>query len=82
MTEAEIEKTIKDILVSEFECPPEKLTPDVNLFTDLDLDSIDAVDLVVRLQQETKKKVEPDDFRQLRTLSDVVKAVARLVNEN
>ena len=54
MTDAEIEQKIKDILVAEVECDPEKLKPETNLFTELDLDSIDAVDLVVRLQQETK----------------------------
>lgn len=80
MTEEEIQKTITDILVADFECDRSKLTPDVNLFTELDLDSIDAVDLVVRLQQETKKKVNPDDFRQIRTLRDVVQAVSKLVN--
>ena len=81
MTKAEIEQKIKDILVSEFEVDAAKLTPDVNLFTDLDLDSIDAVDLVVRLQQEVKKKVNPEDFRKIRTLSDVVDAVEKLVSE-
>ena len=80
MTEEEIQKKITDILVADFECDRAKLTPDVNLFTELDLDSIDAVDLVVRLQQETKKKVNPDDFRQIRTLRDVVQAVSKLVN--
>ena len=79
-TEAEIEKKVKDILVQEFECDAEKLVPDVNLFTELDLDSIDAVDLVVRLQQETRKKVNPEDFRKIRTLRDVVSAVTALVN--
>lgn len=81
MTKAEIEQKIKDILVSDFEVDAAKLTPDVNLFTDLDLDSIDAVDLVVRLQQEVKKKVNPEDFRRIRTLSDVVDAVDKLVAE-
>ena len=81
MTDADIEKTIKDILVAEFACDPAALRPEVNLFTDLDLDSIDAVDLVVRLQQETKKKVNPEDFRQIRTLADVTKAVSKLVND-
>ena len=79
-TEAEIEKKVKEILVSDFECDPASLSPEVNLFTDLDLDSIDAVDLVVRLQQETKKKVNPEDFRKIRTLGDVVRAVHALVN--
>ncbi len=81
MTKAEIEQKIKDILVSDFEVDAAKLTPDVNLFTDLDLDSIDAVDLVVRLQQEVKKKVNPEEFRKIRTLSDVVDAVEKLVAE-
>ena len=79
-TEAEIEQKIKDILVADFECDPARLTPDVNLFTELDLDSIDAVDLVVRLQQETGKKVDPESFRQIRTLRDVTTAVVQLVN--
>lgn len=82
MTDADIEKTIKDILVAEFECDPAALRPETNLFADLDLDSIDAVDLIVRLQQETKKKVNPEDFRQIRTLADVTKAVSKLVNES
>ena len=81
MTEEEIQKAVVDILVDDFECDRGKLTLEVNLFTDLDLDSIDAVDLVVRLQQVTKKKVNPEDFRQIRTLHDVVNAVYKLVNE-
>ena len=81
MTKAEIEQKIKDILVSDFEVDAAKLTPDVNLFTDLDLDSIDAVDLVVRLQQGVKTKVNPEEFRKIRTLSDVVDAVEKLVAE-
>lgn len=80
MTDAEIEKTIKGILVAEFACDPAALRPDTDLFTELDLDSIDAVDLVVRLQQETKKRVAPEDFRQIRTLADVTRAVSKLVN--
>ena len=80
MTDAEIEQKIKDILVEEFECDPARLTRDTNLFTELDLESIDAVDLVVRLQQEIQKKVEPDDFRSIRTLGDVVSAVSKLLN--
>ena len=80
MTEAEIEKKIKDILETDFDVNAASLKPETNLFTDLDLDSIDAVDLVVRLQQETGKKVEPAEFKKLRTFGDVVAAVSKLVN--
>ena len=82
MTEQQIEKIIRDILVADFEVDPDKLTPETNLFTELDLDSIDAVDLIVRLQQETGKKVNPEDFRQIRTLGDVTSAVAKLLDDS
>ena len=80
MTDQEIETTIKNILAEDFEVDVATLTPETNLFTELDLDSIDVVDLVVRLQQETGKKVNPADFKEIRTLGDVTKAVSKLVN--
>ena len=79
-TEQEIAATIKKILVEDFEVDEAQLKPETNLFTELDLDSIDAVDLVVRLQQETGKKVNPEDFKSIRTLRDVTQAVSKLVN--
>ena len=82
MTDQEIETTIKNILAEDFEVDVATLTPETNRFTELDLDSIDAVDLVVRLQQETGKKVNPADFKEIRTLGDVTKAVSKLVNES
>ena len=80
MTEADIAKAIKDIIAADFDVDPEAIKPETNLFTDLDLDSIDAVDLVVRLQQETGKKVEPAEFKKIRTFGDVVAAVSKLMN--
>ena len=79
-TQEEIFKTIKDILAADFECDPEKLTPEARLFEDLDLDSIDAVDLIVRLQKNINKRVDPNDFKQIRTLQDVVVAIEKIVN--
>ena len=81
MTRDEIESKIKEILVSDFELDAEKLVPGAKLFEDLDLDSIDAVDMVVRLQQMTGLKVKAEDFKQIRTLADVVDVVERLVGE-
>lgn len=79
-TREEVQKKIADILVSDFEIDAATLKPETNLFTELDLDSIDAVDLVVRIQRETGKKVNPEDFRQIRTLADVTDAVFKLIN--
>ncbi|MBR5354604.1 MAG: acyl carrier protein [Alphaproteobacteria bacterium] len=81
-TKDEIFNHIKDILVKEFDADAKKLTPESLLVEDLDLDSIDAVDLVVRLQHVIGCKVEPDDFRQIRTLQDMVDAVEKIVNKN
>ena len=81
-TKNEIFNHIKDILVKEFEQNPNKLKPEALLIEDLDLDSIDAVDLVVRLQDLIGCKVQPDDFKQIRTLQDMVDAVEKIVNKN
>ena len=71
----------KEILIADFECNSEDLVPSARLFEDLDLDSIDAVDLVVRLQKIVKKKVDPNDFKQINTLQDVVVSIEKIVNE-
>jgi acyl carrier protein len=71
----EIFKVVKDFLVNDFECAAEKVTLQTKLFEDLDLDSIDAVDLIVKLQQVTGKKIDPETFKQVRTIGDVVDAI-------
>ena len=75
----EILKTLIEILASDFELEESKLIPTANLFTDLDLDSIDAVDLAVRLQRFTNKKISPEEFKEIRTIEDVVNAVYELL---
>ncbi|MCS6241016.1 acyl carrier protein [Shewanella baltica] len=67
------------ILVDEFEIEAEAITPEANLYEELDLDSIDAVDLVIKLQQLTGKKIQPDEFKSVRTVNDVVNAIEGLV---
>ena len=78
-TREEIEKELKSILVEDFEINESKITPDANLFEDLEFDSIDAVDLAVRLQDYTQKKISHDNFKQIRTVKDVVDAIEELV---
>ena len=58
-----------------FEIEPDRITLGSRLYDDLDLDSIDAVDLVVRLQDITKKRLKPEQFKAVRTVEDVVDAV-------
>ncbi len=75
----EIFEKLKTILIDDFEVAPEKLTLDANLFEDLELDSIDAVDLAVKLQEFTEKKISPENFKQIRTVNDVVLAIEELL---
>ena len=62
-----------------FEVPPEKISMDARLSEDLDLDSIDAVDLTVRLQELTSRKLSPEEFKSVRTVSDIVERVHELL---
>ena len=72
---------LKGILVDEFEVVPKNVVLNADLFDDLELDSVDAVDLAVRLQQHTCKKVSPAEFKQIRTVGDVVNAIVKLMQE-
>ena len=63
-----------------FEVPPERVTLDARLYEDLELDSIDAIDLVVKLQQFTNRKFKPEEFRSARTIGDVLDRVEGLWN--
>jgi acyl carrier protein len=77
------DKIFQDVsreLQSLFEISGEDITLDSRLYEDLDLDSIDAVDIIVRLQEITKKRIRPDQFKSVRTVEDVVKAIEELVN--
>ena len=78
-TREQIFEKLKTILVDDFELTPEKVVLEANLFEDLELDSIDAVDLAVKLQEITEKKISPENFKQIRTVEDVVVAVEGLL---
>jgi acyl carrier protein len=62
-----------------FELDKAKITLDANLYTDLDIDSIDAVDLAVKLKELTGKRLQPEVFKRVRTVQDVVDALADLL---
>ena len=78
-TREEIYTKLWEILVEDFEISKDIITPNANLFEDLELDSIDAVDLAVKLQTFTNKKITPENFKEIRTVDDVVNAVEELL---
>lgn len=79
MTDAEILERLKTIFKDTFEVDTDSITMDTHLFQDLDLDSIDAVDLAIKLQTMTGKRIKPEDFKSVRTVGDVVAAVHTLL---
>jgi len=77
-TQAEIFEQIKVLLVELFETDPAKITLEAKLYEDLEIDSIDAIDLILKLKDYTGKKVRPEDFKHVRSVNDVVLAVESL----
>lgn len=81
MTEADILERIRAIFYENFEIDPARVTLEAHLFEELDLDSIDAVDLAIKLQEMTGRRIKPDEFKAVRTVGDVVTAVESLLAE-
>jgi acyl carrier protein len=78
LTSDQIYDRLKIILTDSFEIDASRISPQANLFQDLDLDSIDGVDLAIKLQELTGKRIRPEEFKMVRTVNDVVIAVQRL----
>ena len=66
-----ISKTLQEL----FDIPADKITLEARLYEDLDIDSIDAVDLIIKMRKITGKKVEPEMFKSVRTIGDVITAL-------
>jgi acyl carrier protein len=75
----EILAYLRGVLVELFELQPEQIKPEANLYEDLDIDSIDAVDLILKLKEVTGRKIQPQAFRHVRTVADVVDAIEALM---
>lgn len=78
----EILEEFKKLLEEEFEVDPQSITLDSLLYDDLDLDSIDAVDMIVYIQKQTKTKVKPEVFKSVRTVGDVVNVIDDLIQQS
>ena len=78
MTREQIAATVHESLVELFEIEPSRVTPEARFDDDLEIDSIDAVDLVEHLSRTFKTKVSPREFRSVRTVQDLIDTIARL----
>lgn len=71
MTQANLYNKIVSILVDEFEVEKDDISVDSNLFTDLELDSLDAIDLMVTLDKELGIEIKTEEMKDIRTVKDV-----------
>jgi acyl carrier protein len=80
MTRDQIFEQMKATMVETFELDPAKVTMEASLLNDLGLDSIDAIDLAVKLQELTGVRVAEERLKSLRTVADVITLIDSLVN--
>jgi acyl carrier protein len=76
----QILSAIKEIMTELFEIDEQAITLEARLYEDLDFDSIDAIDMIVRLKEMTGKAINAEDFKATRTIGDVVEAVYKMLN--
>lgn len=79
MDKNEIFKVLQETMVELFELEPGEVSLDANLYEDLDLDSIDAVDLAVKITEITGQRVNPEDFKKVRTVQDLVDTASQMI---
>jgi acyl carrier protein len=80
LSKDEVYRRLAQYLTDMFEVPEEKIRPEARLYEELDLDSIDALDLVVKLQEITGRRISPHEFKTVRTVGDVVDRVTALLH--
>jgi acyl carrier protein len=73
---------IKAALIEDFDLEEERIVPEAKLYEDLELDSIDAVDLIVKLKSFLPRNIDPEAFKKMRTLQNVVDGVYNLVQNS
>lgn len=80
MTKDQLFVKCVDILHETFDIDKEKIKPESRLYEELDIDSIDAVDLIVRMKPVVGKRMQPEAFKAVRTVQDVVDALHKLIH--
>jgi len=80
LSKDEVSARLARYLTDMFDVPEDKIRPDARLYEDFDLDSIDALDLVVKLQEITGRRISPQDFKTVRTVGDVIDKVCALLH--
>ena len=81
MTRAEIEERVKEFLIEDFKIEPEKISPEANLKEDLEIDSLDFVDIVVIVEKKFGFKIKPEEMSGVTTLKGFCDYIESKVNQ-
>ena len=81
MTKEDVFLKFQEILTEEFEIDKEAITPNAKLYEDLELDSIDLIDLMVKMKEYMSGKIEPEPFKKAVTIQDVIDILYPLVKK-
>ncbi len=82
MTQQEIIDKTNKVFEEAFEIEKERLVPQAHIFTDLGLDSLDIVDLIVALQNSFGVRIRNEEkVRDIRTLQDIYQFISSIKNE-
>lgn len=80
-TEQELFDEIVRVMSELFELNPADITRESRLVEDLDLDSIDAVDMIVHLQNMIGRRIKPEAFKSVRTVGDVINVILDMAHD-
>ncbi|WP_020208022.1 acyl carrier protein [Gilvimarinus chinensis] len=79
MTKDEIYNELKNVLINSFMIEEGDISPQADLYNDLDFDSIDAIDLAAKIHSVTGKQLKPEQFKGVRTIGDAVNVIDELL---
>lgn len=82
MKQDEIFELLKAGMIELFEFDPNELTKETLIYEDLDIDSIDAIDLVDFMRNKTGYRMLPEDFKNIKTLGDIANIIEKKLEEN
>jgi len=74
-----IEK-VRDIICDQLSVPPEKVQRDTHLMKDLEADSLDAVEIIMAIEDEFEIEVPDEDAEKFQSVGDIVKYIDEKIN--
>lgn len=72
MTEELVRETLKEVLIDEFEVEEDEIKGSANFFKDLEMDSLDAIDLIVMMDKKLNIDLKAEDAQKIRTIDEFV----------